>query len=43
MGVKPRATFSWGAVVKNGNIYVPDINSGLWILRLEPKEERLTP
>ena len=24
-------------------IYVPDINSGLWILRLEPKEERLTP
>ena len=43
MGIKPRATFSWGAVVKNGNIYVPDINSGLWILRLEPKEERLTP
>jgi hypothetical protein len=43
MGVRPRATFSWGAVVKNGNIYVPDINSGLWILRLEPKEEKLTP
>jgi hypothetical protein len=43
MGTRPRATFSWGAVVKNGNIYVPDINSGLWILRLEPKEERLTP
>ena len=43
MGTRPRATFSWGAVVKNGNIYVPDINSGLWILRLERKEERLTP
>jgi plastocyanin len=43
MGSKPRATFTWGAVVKNGNIYVPDINSGLWVLRLEPKEERLTP
>lgn len=43
MGQRPRATFSWGAVVKNGNIYVPDINSGLWILKLEPKEERLTP
>ncbi len=43
LGQRPRATFSWGAVVKNGNIYVPDINSGLWILRLEPKEERLTP
>jgi hypothetical protein len=43
MGVKKRATFAWGAVVKDGNIYVPDINSGLWVLRLEPKEERLTP
>jgi hypothetical protein len=43
MGVKPRATFAWGAVVKDGNIYVPDINSGLWILRLQPKEARLTP
>ena len=43
MGSKPRATFTWGAVVKNGNIYVPDINSGLWVLRLEKKEERLTP
>ncbi|HMU61983.1 MAG TPA: Ig-like domain-containing protein, partial [Gemmatimonadales bacterium] len=27
-GVKPRATFAWGAVVKNGIIYVPDINTG---------------
>lgn len=43
MGVKPRATFAWGAVVKDGNIYVPDINSGLWILRLQPKAVRLTP
>jgi len=36
-GVKPRATFAWGAVVKDGIIYVPDINTGLWILKLEPK------
>ncbi len=36
-GAKPRATFAWGAVVKDGTIYVPDINTGLWILRLEPK------
>lgn len=43
-GVKPRATFSWGAVVQRGNIYVPDINTGLWILRLEPKRpEAPTP
>ncbi|MEZ4413412.1 MAG: Ig-like domain-containing protein [Gemmatimonadales bacterium] len=38
-GVKPRATFAWGAVVKNGIIYVPDINTGLWILKLEPKDQ----
>ena len=43
MGVRPRATFAWGAVVKNGKIYVPDINSGLWILKLEPKREPVTP
>ena len=36
-GAKPRATFAWGAVVKDGTIYVPDINTGLWILRLTPK------
>ncbi len=43
MGVQPRSTFAWGAVVKDGNIYVPDINTGLWILKLEPKRETLTP
>ena len=36
-GAKPRSTFAWGAVVKNNTIYVPDINTGLWILRLESK------
>jgi len=36
-GAKPRATFAWGAVVKDGIIYVPDINTGLWILKLQPK------
>lgn len=36
-GNVPRATFSWGAVVHNGVIFVPDINTGLWILKLEPK------
>ncbi len=43
MGIRPRATFAWGAVVKDGNIFVPDINSGLWILKLEPKKEPATP
>lgn len=40
-GQRPRAPFAWGAVVRDGNIFVPDINSGLWILRLEPKGEQL--
>ena len=42
-GAKPHQTFAWGAVVKNGTIYVPDINSGLWILRMEAKQEPVTP
>ncbi|MDX2193612.1 MAG: Ig-like domain-containing protein [Gemmatimonadales bacterium] len=42
-GVKPRATFTWGVVVKDGVMYVPDINTGLWIMKLEPKRERLMP
>ena len=42
-GVNPHQTFAWGAVVKNGTIFVPDINSGLWILRMEPRREPVTP
>jgi hypothetical protein len=37
-GTRPRATFTWGAVVKNGLIYFNDINSGLWITKLESKQ-----
>ena len=43
LGIQPHTPFTWGAVVKDGNIYVPDINSGLWILRLEPKSAPATP
>ncbi len=39
LGHRPRATFAWGAVVRDGNIFVPDINTGLWILRLQPRQE----
>ena len=35
----PNAAITWGAVVKNGLVYVPDINNGLFIIRLEPKEK----
>jgi hypothetical protein len=38
LGFKPRSTFTWGAIVKNGLIYYNDINTGLWIARLESKE-----
>ena len=38
LGARPRATFTWGAVVKNGLIFFNDINTGLWITRLEPKQ-----
>ena len=38
-GVVPNAPNAWGAVYRNGLIYVPDINSGLWIVRVEPKSE----
>ena len=39
-GKRPHTPFAWGAVVRDGNILVPDINSGLWILRLEPKAQQ---
>ncbi len=41
-GMVPNAAFTWGAVVKNGLVYVPDINNGLFIIRLDPKE-RVVP
>jgi len=41
-GHVPNAAFTWGAVVKNGLVYVPDINNGLFIIRLDPKE-RVVP
>jgi plastocyanin len=43
MGAKPRVPFAWGVVVKNGLMYVPDINSGLWVLKVEPKPATYTP
>ncbi len=43
LGHRPRATFAWGAVVKNGIIFVPDINTGLWILKLAPPRSSAVP
>lgn len=37
-GKIPNAAMAWGAVVKNGLIFVNDLNSGLWTVRFEPKK-----
>ncbi|MGH7752079.1 MAG: LVIVD repeat-containing protein, partial [Gemmatimonadales bacterium] len=41
LGHRARAPFAWGAVVHNGNIFVHDINTGLWILKVEPRERQV--
>jgi hypothetical protein len=41
-GKNPNAAMAWGTVVKNDLAYVNDVNSGLWIVRLEPKN-RVVP
>lgn len=38
-GFTPNAANAWGAVYRNGYIYVPDMNSGLWIVKVESKNE----
>src|SRR5713226_7414556 len=40
-GFQPHTPFAWGAIVHDGTIFVPDINSGLWVLKLEPKPQAL--
>ena len=42
-GHVPNAAMTWGAVVKNGLVYVPDMNNGLFIIRLEPKDNKVVP
>lgn len=38
-GAVPNAPMTWGAVVKNNLIFVNDFNAGLFILRLEPRQQ----
>ena len=38
----PNVPGAWGAIYRDGYIYVPDVNSGLWIVQIEPKRP-LTP
>jgi hypothetical protein len=37
------SAMTWGVVVKDGLAYVNDDNNGLWIVRMEPRRENLTP
>ncbi len=41
-GYIPNAAMAWGAVYRDGKIYVPDVFSGLWVVQVEPKNA-LTP
>ena len=36
-GFIPNSTFTWGVVVKNGLAFVNDFNTGLFIVRIEPR------
>jgi hypothetical protein len=36
-GTVPNAANAWGAIYRDGYIYVPDINSGLWIVKVDSK------
>ena len=37
-GIVPNKTMTWGAVVKNGLVFVNDMLSGLWVVRIEPRK-----
>ncbi|MFN8571466.1 MAG: Ig-like domain-containing protein [Gemmatimonadaceae bacterium] len=38
-GAIPNAAMTWGAVVKDNLVFVNDFNSGLFILKLEPRKQ----
>jgi hypothetical protein len=42
-GKVKNTAMTWGVVVRDGLAYVNDMYNGLWIVRMEPKREELTP
>ena len=38
-GTMPNSPMAWGAIYRDGRIYVPDMNSGLWIVRVESRPD----
>jgi hypothetical protein len=39
-GYVPNAAMAWGAFYLNGNVFVNDVFSGLWVVHIDPKPER---
>ncbi|PYO15750.1 MAG: hypothetical protein DMD31_05725 [Gemmatimonadetes bacterium] len=37
-GFVPNGANAWGAIYARGLVYVPDINSGLWVVKVEPQQ-----
>ena len=37
-GIVPNAPMTWGVMPWKGNIIFTDMNSGLWVIRAEPKQ-----
>jgi len=42
-GKNQNTAMTWGVVVKDGLAYVNDMYNGLWIVKIEPKAQPLTP
>ena len=42
-GKNQNTAMTWGVVVKDGLAYVNDMYNGLWIVKIEPKTQPLTP
>jgi hypothetical protein len=42
-GLVPNAAMAWGAFYLNGTVWVNDVFSGLWGIKIEPRKERVVP
>jgi hypothetical protein len=41
--VVPNAPLAWGPQPHKGNVFMSDMNSGLWVIQVEPPERPLVP
>ncbi|MBI1723367.1 MAG: hypothetical protein HYR48_05610 [Gemmatimonadetes bacterium] len=42
-GLVPNAAMAWGAFYHNGLVWVNDVFSGLWVVRVEPRQDLTRP